>query len=113
MLNKSTNNMNPPPFESKHTYYGDQWLEFHDFLNGITDREGIFLEMSLQLQLINPRELAYKNGHKDEMLKRIKCLIEMNREPDSSKHSKILEKWGYNELSMSKNPSNENISGIM
>jgi len=85
--------MNPPPFESKYKYYGDEWLVFHDTLNSLTDREGIFIELTFGLQLINPRELAYKTGGKAEMLSRIECLIECNREPDKSKHEDILKKY--------------------
>lgn len=88
----------PLPFKSDHTYYGDEWLEFHDFLQGITERESVFVELSFQLGLINPRELAYKTGGKAELLQRIKCIVEVNREPDQTKHAEILEKYGIQQL---------------
>jgi len=90
--------MNPLPFESKHTYYGDEWLDFHDYLQTLSDREGIFIELTFGLGLINPRELAYKSGGKTELLNRIKCLIEINREEDKTKHVSILEKYGIKKL---------------
>jgi len=85
--------MNPPPYESKYKYYGDEWLEFHDTLDSLGDMEGIFIELSFGLGLINPRELAYKTGGKQELLSRIKCLVEINREQDKSKHPDILKKY--------------------
>jgi len=90
--------MKPLPFESKYTYYGDEWLDFHDYLQTLSDREGIFLELSLGLGLINPRELAYKTGGKAGLLNRIKCLVELDREEDKSKHTKILESHGLTKL---------------
>jgi len=87
-------NILPLSFESKHKYYGDEWLEFHDTLSSINDIEGILLELSFQLGLINPRELAYKTGEKEKLLTRIKCMLEVNREPNQSKHSDILKKYG-------------------
>lgn len=82
-----------PPYVSEHKYYGDQWLEFHDFLDSITDREGIFMELSFRLGLIGPQELAYKNGQKEQLLNSMKCLIAVNHEPDKSKHGEILKKY--------------------
>ena len=105
--------MNPLPYEPKTKYYGDEWLEFHDFLDTISDREGIFLELSLGLQLINPRELAYKTGQKEEMLKRIKCLISMNREPDQLKHEKILNKFGFTTMPINQKEDIQPSTGIM
>lgn len=96
--------MNPLPFVPKHTYYGDEWLEFHDTLNDLTDREGIFIELYFRLGLINPRELAFKTGAKDNLLNSIKCMVEMNREQDKAKHPDILKK--YNIAQLPKNDQN-------
>lgn len=85
--------MNPLPFESTHKYYGDEWLEFHDYLSGLSNREGIFIELSFGLQLINPRELAYKTGAKAELFNRIKCMVEINRESDPLKQKEIIKKY--------------------
>jgi len=90
--------MNPLPFEPKYTYYGDEWLEFHDALNDLTDREGIFIELYFKLGLINSRELAFKTGAKANLLNSIKCMVEMNREEDKTKHPDILEKYGIVQL---------------
>lgn len=85
--------MNKLPFESEYEYYGDEWLVFHDYLSDLSNRESIFLELSFGLGLINPRELAFKNGAKAELFDRIKCMVEINREEDVSKHKDILEKY--------------------
>lgn len=103
--------MNSLPFELEHKYYGDEWLEFHDYLNTLTDREGIFVELSFHLGLINPRELAYKTGGKDNLLNNIKCLIEINREEDTTKHEDILQKYGLTKVVEPK--INKDNTGIM
>jgi len=103
--------MNPLPFQSTHKYYGDEWLEFHDYLSDLSYREGIFIELSFGLGLINPQELAYKTGAKEELLSRIKCLVEINREQDKSKHASILKKYNLIALPQPKNGNKEDIYG--
>lgn len=103
--------MNPPPFVSKHKYYGDEWLDFHDTLDSLTDQEGIFIELTFQLGLINPRELAYKIGGKENLLNSIKCMIECNREPNKLKHEGILKKYHIVTLPSPKNDKNESMYG--
>jgi len=85
--------MNPLPYESKFSFYGDEWLEFHDYLDNLGYREGVFIELTFGIGLINPRELAFKVGAKAELLNRIKCMVEVNRESDTSKHETILKKY--------------------
>lgn len=94
--------MNPPPYESKYKYYGDEWLVFHDTLASLTDRESIFIELLYKPGLIGIRELAYKTGGKEAYLNGIKCTIEMNREEDVSKHPDILKKYNIEVLPTSK-----------
>ncbi len=100
--------MNPLPYEPKYTYYGDEWLEFHDYLNTLSDREGIFIELTFNFGLINPRELAYKTGGKTQLLDRMKCIIEINREEDKTKHEEILKKYGLVKLPHPEEPTHDN-----
>jgi len=100
----------PLPYESEHKFYGDEWLEFHDFLSSLTEREIVFIELSFRLNLINPREMAYKTGGKKLLLNNIKCMIELNREEDESKHQDILKKYGIKSLPQpEEEPANTNI----
>jgi len=98
------------PYESEHKFYGDEWLEFHDFLNSLTERESVFIELSFRLNLINAREMAYKTGGKNLLLTNIKCMVELNREPDQSKHPDILKKYNITTMPQpEKEPDNTNI----
>jgi len=85
--------MNKLPYESDLMFYGDQWLEFHDYLDDLSYREGVFIELTFGMGLINPRELAFKTGAKYKLLQSIKCMVEINREKDVSKHEEILKKY--------------------
>jgi len=105
--------MKPAPYESKYTYYGDEWLEFHDYLSSLTDREGIFIELLFRLGVINPRELAYKIGKKHELLRNIQCNIELDREEDQSKHAVILKEYGLVFIKPPEPKTDINDSGIM
>lgn len=74
-------------------YFGDEWLEFHDFLNSMPISEQIGAQLNAKIELILPNELAYYVKTNKILLNTMKCVREINNEKDIKKHDAILLKY--------------------
>lgn len=74
-------------------YFGDDWFEFHDFLNSMSISEQIGAQINAKVEFILPNELAYYTKTNQILLNTLKCVREINKEKDESKHNDILLKY--------------------
>lgn len=75
-------------------YFGDDYLEFHDFINSLDLIDYIEADINMHTGFINPIELAYYTGGKKNLMHILKFVKEIRDEKDISKHEAILIKYG-------------------
>lgn len=84
------------------TYFGDDYLEFTDFLNSLSIPEVIEVQYNLNLPLIGMAELNYYSEIYKSIINRVKCVRELKKETDKTKKDKILEKYNLKPIDVKK-----------
>ena len=74
-------------------YFGDTWLEFYDYINGMKLVDVIEAQINMNIPFILPNEFGYYVNTKGILLNTLKCVKEIKNEKDESKHIGILEKY--------------------
>jgi len=74
-------------------YFGDEWLDFHDFLSTMSIKEQVEAQINTKVEFILPNEFAYYINGKKILLNTLKCVREINKEKDHTKHNDILTKY--------------------
>jgi len=85
------------------TYFGDDYLEFHDYINGVCLDDMIEAEINTNAGFIRPIELAYYTGAKKKLIQSFECVKELKNEKDTSKHVEILAKYGLKPVDVPNN----------
>lgn len=75
-------------------YLGDDYLEFHDFINELGIQDIIESDINMHTGFMNPIETAYYTGAKKNLMHVLKFVQEVKNEPDTTKHEAILKKYG-------------------